>query len=432
MEPKAANDSFRPLFSRGALIGLVALLAAETTINYLDRQALSVLAPVLRDEFHLSNTQYASILNAFMVTYMVSYALGGWVMDRLGVVRGLTLAVTWWSAAGALTGLARGPLSMGVCRSLLAVGSGGAWPAFAKSVSLWVPPQGRALAIGACNSGSSLGSLLTPPLAAFLALRLGWRAAFAIIGAIGFLWVAAFLGFARAHPRMLATDRGQTAQQSGPRVRWVSLLGYRQTWAVFFCRFFADSAWYFYVYWIPEFLARERGLDLAGIGAVAGVPFLVSTVSNFATGYAALRLQRAGWSVNRARKAIMLLGMALSSVGVAAVFAHSLFWTVTLLSAAVFFWMCWSVTVHTLPGDFFPAHAVASVYGFAGTGSTLGSVVSTWAVGRTLDLTGTYVPVFIGIGLLTPVAFVVGTALMGRVAPVRMVSPPGQSFSPSP
>jgi ACS family hexuronate transporter-like MFS transporter len=336
------------------------------------------------------------------------------------VVRGLTLAVTWWSAAGALTALVRGPVSLAVCRALLAVGAGGAWPSFAKAVALWVPPQGRALAIGACNSGSSIGSLLTPPLAAFLALMLGWRAAFAIIGAIGLVWVAAFLGFARAHPGMLATDRGLHAQHGRSQVRWVSLLGYRQTWAVFFCRFFADSAWYFYVYWIPEFLARERGLDLAAIGAVAGLPFLVSTVSNFATGYAALRLQRAGWSVNRARKTLMFAGMALSSVGIAAVFAHSLFWTMTLLSAGVFFWMCWSATVHTLPGEFFPPYAVASVYGFGGTGSTLGSVISTWAVGRTLDLTGSYVPVFIGIGLMTPVAFVVGTALMGRIQPVRM------------
>ena len=415
------QSELRPVLSGAALVGLVALLVGETTINYLDRQALSVLAPVLRDEFRLSNTQYASIINAFMVTYMVSYAVAGWVMDRLGVVRGLTLAVTWWSVAGALTALARGPVSIGVCRSLLAVGAGGAWPSFAKAVALWVPPQGRSLAIGACNSGSSLGSLLTPPLAAFLALKLGWRAAFVIIGAIGFLWVAAFQAFSRAHPGLKATDRGLPSQDAAaPRMRWLPLLRYRQTWAVFFCRFFADSAWYFYVYWIPEFLARERGLDLAGIGALAGLPFLVSTISNFATGYLALRLQRAGWSVNRARKLLMMAGMLLSSVGIAAVFAHSLFWTMTLLSAGVFFWMCWSVTVHTLPGEFFPPHVVASVYGFGGTGSTLGSVISTWAVGRTLDLTGSYAPVFIGIGLLTPVAFVVGTTLMGRIEPVRM------------
>jgi len=422
VKPKAtAGTSFCPVFGRGALVGLVALLVAETTINYLDRQVLSVLAPVLRDEFRLSNAQYAAILNAFMVTYMVSYGVAGWVVDRLGVVRGLTLAVVWWSVAGTLTALARGSVSMGVFRALLAVGAGGAWPSFAKAVSLWVPPQARALAMGACNSGSSLGSLITPPLAAFLALRWGWRGAFAIMGAIGFVWVGAFLGFRRAHPEMRATDLGQTARDAAaPRVRWLSLMRYRQTWAVFFCRFFADPMWYFYVYWIPEFLARERGLNLASIGAVAGVPFLVSLTANYASGYVALRLQRAGWSVNRTRKSIMLLATVLSPVGIAAVFSQSLFWTLTFISVAIFFWMFWSVTVHTLPGDYFPPRAVASVYGFGGTGSTLGSVIATWAVGRTLDATGSYAPVFIGIGLLMPVAWVVGTALMGRVEPVRL------------
>ncbi len=422
MERSATADApGRPVFARAALVTLVALLVAETTINYLDRQVLSVLAPVLRDEFRLTNTEYAAILNAFMVTYMVSYGVAGWVIDRLGVVRGLTLAVVWWSAAGMLTALARGPLSMGVFRALLAVGAGGAWPSFAKAVSLWVPRHGRALAMGACNSGSSLGSLITPPLAAFLALRWGWRVAFTVMGATGFVWVAVFLAFRRRHPEMGASDVRQAAPGGAvPRVRWLSLMRYRQTWAVFFCRFFADPTWYFYVYWIPEYLARERGLNLAGIGAIAGLPFLVSLSANYAAGYLALRLQRAGWSVNRTRKSIMLLATVLSPVGIAAVFSPSLFWTMTFICVAIFFWMFWSVTVHTLTVDYFPPRAVASVYGFGGTGSTLGSVIATWAVGRTLDATGSYVPVFIGIGLLMPVAWAVGTWLMGRVEPVRM------------
>jgi ACS family hexuronate transporter-like MFS transporter len=153
---------------------------------------------------------------------------------------------------------------------------------------------------------------------------------------------------------------------------------------------------------------------------VAWIPFLVSDIGNFTSGYLAMRLQRRGWSVNRTRKTLMLVGTLLAPVGIAAVFAGSLFWTMTFICIAVFFYMQWSVTVHTLPGDFFPSHAVASVYGFGGTGSTVGSVISTWAVGRVLDATHSYTPVFIGIGLLLPVAFAVGTSLMGRVQPVRM------------
>ena len=400
------------LLSRNSLILLVALLLGSTTLNYIDRQVLSVLAPVLRDEFHLSNAQYAGILNAFMITYALGMPAAGWVLDRIGVGRGLTLAVTWWSFAGMLTALAQGPFSLGACRSLLAIGESGAWPSFAKAVSLWVPAQWRTLAIGVCNSGSSLGAMIAPPLVVFLAHRTGWQGAFLVTGALGLLWVLAFQLFRAAHPQMRhipATTPGEAP------IPMRALLPRRQMWIVFTCRFLADPIWYFYVFWIPEFLTRERGLSLAAIGAVAWIPFLVSDLSNFTTGFAALRLERHGWSPNRTRKFLMALGAALSPIGVAAAFTTSLFWTMTFISVAIFFWMIWSVTVQTLPGDYFPPRAVASAYGFGGLGSTLGSVISIWLVGRTLDLTGSYTPVFLALGLVMPLAFTAGMLLMGRV-----------------
>ncbi|MCI0718890.1 MAG: MFS transporter [Acidobacteria bacterium] len=415
------TPSFQGVFSSASLVVLVGLLLGSTTINYIDRQVLSVLAPLLRDEFHLSNAQYAGILNAFLITYAFSYALTGWVIDRLGVGRGLTLAIIWWSTAGMLTALARGPLSLGFFRALLAVGEGGGWPSFAKAVAMWVPPHARTLAIGVCNSGSSLGAMIAPPLVVFVTARYGWRAAFIVTGAIGFLWVLAFQLFRYLHPQMRATDRGHSPREAGtPALRWRSLIGYRQTWAVFLMRFFADPLWYFYAFWIPEFLTRERGLNLASIGAVAWIPFLVADIGNLTGGYITLRLQRAGWSVNRTRKTLMLLATLMSPIAIAAVFMKSLFWTIAFLSVAIFFWMFWSITVHTLPGDYFPPHAVASVFGFGGTGSTVGSVISMWAVGQVLDLTHSYVPVFVGVGLLMPLAFLSGSLLMGRVEPVRL------------
>ncbi|MGA2270774.1 MAG: MFS transporter [Bryobacteraceae bacterium] len=410
------ESEFQSVLSRRALLVLVALLLGETTINFIDRQVVSVLAPTLRAEFHLSNGQYAAILNAFLATYAVAYTFAGWVIDRLGVGRGLSLSVTWWSIAGMAAALSRGPFSLGMFRSLLAVGEAGAWPAFAKAVAQWVPKEARTLAMGACNSGSSLGAMIAPPLVAWITFRAGWRAAFIATGAIGIFWVLALQAFRWSHPEMERAPAGGKARAG---TRWVELLGYRQTWAIFFCRFLADPMWYFYVFWIPEFLTRERGLNLAGIGAVAWIPFLAADISNFAAGYVALRLQRAGWSVNRTRKTLMAVAALVSPVGALAVFAHSLFWTVALISMAVFFWMFWSITVHTLAGDYFPSRAVASVYGIAGTGSTAGSVIGTWAVGRTLDVTHSYAPVFLGIGVLMPVALIVGLALMRRVEPVE-------------
>ena len=415
-ESAVETREYGETLTRAALVVLVVLLLGETTINYIDRQVVSVLAPTIRGEFHLSNSQYAAILNAFLAVYAIGYAFAGWALDRLGIGRGLTFSVTWWSLSGMLTALSRGVWSLGTFRGLLAIGEAGAWPAFAKAAATWVPEKARTFVIGICNSGSSLGAMIAPPLVAFITLRWGWRASFLVTGGLGFAWVLAFQVFRWAHPRMELTDRQQAS--AGANVRWKELLRYRQTWAVFFCRFLADPLWYFFVFWIPEFLTRERGLNLAGIGLVAWIPFLVADVSNFGGGYMSFQLQKAGWSVNRTRKTMMTLAVVFSPMAILAVRSHSLFWTIAMISVSIFFWIFWSISVHSLPGDYFPPRAVASVYGIAGTGSTIGSMISTWAVGAILDATHSYTIVFVGLSMLMPVALLVGFLLMKRVEPI--------------
>lgn len=299
---------------------------------------------------------------------------------------------------------------------------------FAKAAATWVPAKARTLMIGTCNSGSSLGAMIAPTLVAAITLRWGWRASFVVTGAIGFIWVVAFQVFRWANPKMELADRAQAAASAS--VSWKELLRYRQTWAVFFCRFLADPLWYFFVFWIPEFLTRERGLNLlAGIALVAWIPFLVADDSNFGGGYLSLRLQQAGWSVNRTRKTMMVLAVVFSPMAILAVMRSSLFWTITMISISIFFWIFWSISVHSLPGDYFPSRAVASVYGIAGTGSTIGSMISTWAVGAVLDATHNYTIVFVGLSMLMPVALLVGFSLMKRVEPISGFERNNQSYS---
>jgi len=407
---------------KAVLIGLVAFLLGETTINFIDRQVLAVLAPTIRAEFNLSNSDYAAILNAFQLTYAVAYSFAGWVLDRVGVGMGLAMAVAWWSGAGMLTGFSTGLRSMQIFRGVLAVGEAGAWPSFAKATATWVPAESRSLVIGICNSGSSFGAMIAPGLVTWILLSYGWRYAFVFTGAIGFVWVAGWLLFLKMNPELRAAEKESAAKHG--KIGWASLLGYRQTWAIVACRFFADPLWFFYISWIPEFLKNQRGLDPIGIAKVAWIPFLVADVGNFAAGFAAMRMQKAGWTVNRTRKTMMAIGGCCAPVGITAVFANNIFWTITPICFAIFTWMFWSVAVHTLAGDYYPAPAVGSAYGIAGTGSTLGAVVSTWLVGRTLDATGgNYIPVFVGIGLLMPVAMLIGFTLMRRVEPVQMKVP---------
>jgi len=414
------TPEFQAVFTQSALIVFIILLLGETTINYIDRQVVSVLAPTLKAEFSMNNSQYAMIVNAFLFSYAISYALAGWVLDKVGVGRGLTLSIGWWSIADMATALARGPMSLGWLRGILGVGEAGAWPAFAKSVATWVPPEARMLAIGICNSGSSLGAVLAPPMVAWITLTWGWRWAFVVTGLLGVVWTAAFLLFRRRHPEMAIAENAPKDQSK--RIKWLSLLGYRQTWAVFFCRFLADPLWYFFVFWIPEFLSKERGLNLKSIGAVAWIPFLVAGIGNFTAGYISLRLQRAGWSVNRTRKTMMVIAVILSPVAIIAVYLHSLFWTIALVSVSIFFWIFWAVAVHCLPGDYFPPRAVGSVYGIAGAGSAFGTVITQWAVGAWLDKTADYTMVFIGLSLLMPVAMLVGFTLMKKVEPVQRLA----------
>jgi ACS family hexuronate transporter-like MFS transporter len=197
-----AGKAFEPVFSRIALIVLVALLLGETTINYIDRQVVSVLA------------------------YAVSYTFAGWALDQLGVGRGLTLSIFWWSIADMLTAFAPGPLSLGFFRAILGIGEAGSWPAFAKATAKWVPMEARTLAIGICNSGSSVGAVIAPPLVVWITLRFGWRSCFVVTGGLGPLWVVAFQTFRYLHPEMA---RSEAVDELAPEpIPWIALLRCRQ------------------------------------------------------------------------------------------------------------------------------------------------------------------------------------------------------------
>ncbi len=399
---------------------LVFLLLGSTTINYIDRQSLSVLAPLLREEFKLSNSDYAAILNAFMISYTIMYGVGGWVIDRVGVRRGLSVCVIWWSVASCLQAAARGAVSLGFFRALLGMGEGGNWPAFAKAISMWVPKKMQSLAIGIANSGSSVGSAIAAPLIAWLTIHWGWRFAFLVTGTFGFFWLAVWLWATRRLEKPALVGSSAQPASTAARVSWGRLMRYRQTWSIFICRFLADPIWYFYVFWMPEFLKRERGLELGAIGMVAWIPFVVADIGNFASGAVSAWLLHLGWSVNRTRKTIMAASALVCPLGVAAVYCRSVFWTIFFISVGIFAFIFWSVTLHSVPVDFFPSEYVGSVFGFGGTGSSLGTVVATWAIGRVLDRFHSYAPVFIFIGSLLPVAFIVGSLVMGKVVPIEI------------
>ena len=392
---------------------IASLLFAATVINYVDRQVLSLLAPLLRDEFRISNTEYSRIVFAFLVAYMVMQGVSGKLMDRLGTRVGLALTVSFWSVAAVLHATVRSAFGFGVFRFLLGAGEAGNWPGAVKTISERFPAGERALATGFFNSGSIVGALLAAPAIPWIAARHGWRSAFVVTGALGFLWLVPWLALSgRQH-----LQPAEFAEQSGARealpasgqasvvapARWRDLLAYRQVWGLFFCRMFADPIWWFYVFWLPEYLARERQFTLAMIGHSTWVPFFTAGLGSFAGGLASGRLVACGWPPVRARKTVMIASAVVMLAGTPAVWASSAVGALALISAATFAYSCWATNVLSLPADLFPSSVVASVSGMSGTGGALGGMLVTLITGALLDRFS-YTPVFIMVGFMAVAA----------------------------
>ncbi len=388
---------------------LIGVLLASTTINYIDRVAIGTLAPTLRDEFGMSNTDYGWVINSFQFGYLLFYLIGGHLGDHWGPRFALTVYVVWWSGAGMLHALTTGAVTLGIFRFLLAVGEGGTWPTALKSVAENVPGRMRSFATGIVNSGSAAGAIIAPPLVGWLALTWGWRTSFLVTGMLGFIW----LPFWRA-----ATNRAAAIVPPAPKVKgapWLKLLTYKQAWAVALARGFGDPMYNFYLFWLPEYLARERGLDLAGIAAITWIPFVAADIGNLLGGGITSYLIARGWSTHRARRTVMWVMAMATTVGIAAAFVESVYACIAIVALACLFFMTWSVNVMILPSDWFSPQNVGTVLGLSGAGNGVGNLIKNAVIGYVLDKTGSYRLVLVGIGCLVPIAQTLLTIVGGRI-----------------
>ena len=391
---------------------LIIVLLGSTTINYIDRISISVLAPTLRDEFDLSNSDYAFVLNCFQIAYVIFYSVGGRLGDRWGARLALSIYVVWWSLAGMLHSFTAGLVSLAVFRVLLGMGEGGTWPVVMKAVAQYTPGPMRAMAMGIVNNGAAVGAVAAPPMIAFITVRWGWQAAFLVTGALGILWLPFWLQASkRPIPRQepAATYKG---------LSWIQLLRYRQNWAMFFCRLIGDPMYGFYLFWLPEYLTRERGLDLSEMSAVAWIPFVAADVGNLLGGGLTSWLINRGWTIHRARRVVMWIFAIGTTVGMAAPFVESLQLNVAILALTCMCYMTWSVNTVAMPSDYFSPPNQGTVMGLSGTGSGTGIFLINNIVGKVLDRTGSYRAVFIGVGLLVTTSQTVLTLLGG---PIRRV-----------
>jgi ACS family hexuronate transporter-like MFS transporter len=409
-----------------------ALLFVVTTVNYADRQVLSILAPTLQRELRWSETNYGDVVSWFSAVYALGFLGAGWWLDRVGVRRGFAVAVVTWSVAAIAHAFAHTTAGFSAARALLGLGESANFPGAIKTVAEWFPHRERALATGIFNAGTNTGAILTPLLVPWIALTFGWRWAFIITGSLGFVWLGFWLALYRSpedQPRLssaeLAHIRGAMPEAAGGRVPWLRLLRQRQTWAVVVGKLLADPIWWFYLYWLPKFLDASYGIKLSQVALPLVVVYVVADIGSVTGGWLSGALIKRGWTVNRARKAAMLL-MALAIVPTAlAPRAGSLWTAVLLVSVAVAAHQGWSANVYTLASDLFPRSAVASVIGIAGFAGAAGGVLFQRATGRILDATGhNYAPIFLVCGLAYVSAWTIIHCLVPHLEPARLTGAP--------
>ena len=392
---------------------MIAFAFWATVINYLDRQTLSVAAPVLREQFHMSNVEYSRVLFAFLLAYTILNGVSGPLIDRLGTRLGYSLCIAWWSVAAMLHAFATGAVSLGVFRFLLGMGEAGNWPAAVKLVAEWFPERERALASGIFNSGSAVGAILAPPLVAFVILHFGWQAAFLTVGLTGFLWLALWWP---TYP----SGSVETAPSQGPVISPLKLFRTRFVWSFTLSKVFFDPAWYFYIFWFPEYLKNARHFDLAGIGKYAWIPFLVAGSGNLFGGLLSAILIRRGVPVNLARKLAITFFVVLMTAAIPAVLAPSVWVSIAWVSVAMTGYTGALANMLALPADVFPKESVGSVYGLASMGSGFGGMIFTLLTGWLVDHYS-YTPVFIGFGLMPILCATILWTLTDR--PVSLAGP---------
>jgi MFS transporter, ACS family, aldohexuronate transporter len=399
---------------------ICALLFFAATVNYMDRQVIGLLKPTLQVQLGWTEIGYSNIVLAFTLAYGIGSLVVGKLIDRLGTRIGFALAVLFWSISAMAHAAATSILQFAAARFSLGIGEAGSFPGSIKAVAEWFPKNERAVATGIFNSGTNVGAIITPLVVPWLTLRFGWRMAFIATGALGFLWIAAWLALYRRPQESKLVSPGELALiQSGAQepvmgsVRWRSLVTLRQAWAVGLGKFFTDPIWWVYLFWMPDFLSRNLKLDLKGMALPLFVIYSGASVGSIGGGWLSSSLLKRGWSVNTSRKTAMLVcALAATPIMLAARTGNAWF-AVCLVALAAGAHQGWSANIYTLASDMFPKRAVASVVGFGTLLGTIGGMGIAKMVGYILQRTGSYVPIFI----------LAGTAYLVALAFVQILSP---------
>lgn len=427
---------------RWAICGLLFFAA---TINYIDRNVLSLLKGTLQHEFGWSEIDYADIIFFFNLAYAIGFVIAGRLMDRIGTRKGFAIAITIWSVAaighafapevGGVVGPVMNWFGLGYASSvagfiamrfLLGLGESGNFPAAIKTTAEWFPRKERALATGIFNSGTNVGALLTPVVVPIITLAYGWKWTFVTTGALGFIWLVLWMRLYRRpeeHPSLGAAELAlikSDPQEKPVNVPWSKIVPHRQAWAFAIGKFLTDPIWWLYLYWVPDFLNRSYGLDLKNIGPPLIVIYLLADVGSIGGGWLSSALLKRGWTPNGARKAAMLVCAVAVTPMIFVAGVSNLWLAVGIIGLAAAAHQGWSANLFTLTSDMFPKHAVGSVVGFGGMFGAIGGMSIAKVTGYILQATGSYMVVFVIAGCAYLVALAIIHLLAPRLDPAKI------------
>jgi ACS family hexuronate transporter-like MFS transporter len=372
---------------------ICALVFFATTVNYLDRQVIGILKPVLESDLGIGEAEYGYIVSAFQIAYAIGMIIAGRIIDRLGTKIGYALAFIGWSLAAIAHALARGAVGFGVARAFLGVTEAGNFPAANKTVAEWFPKKERAFSFGLVNSGTNIGAILAPVVVPWLAVNWGWRIAFIATGAVGLVWLIFwFLYYEVPEKQKRLTQQefdyihSDQEESNMEKVSWGRLLQYRQTWAFFLGKFLTDPIWWFYLFWIPGWLAKVRGLDIKQFGLPLVVIYSATTIGSVFGGWLSSFLIRKGWVVYKSRATAMLVFAILVFPIMFTQTEGIGFWgAIALVSLAAASHQAWSANLFTTVSDIFPKKAVASVTGIGGFSGAIGGMLVSILAGNMLN-----------------------------------------------
>jgi len=408
---------------------IVSLVALATVINYIDRSALAIMWPNISKDLGMTKEDYSTIAILFTIAYAISQSVSGKVYDWIGTRMGFVISIVIWSFSAAMHGLAKGLVEFSIFRFTLGLGEAGNWPGATKSNAEWFPVKERALAQGIFNSGASIGSIISPPLIAFLYLWIGWKLTFVVLGGLGILWIIPWLfvnkALPKTHPWLTEEERdlilsGQHEEKEDEKPpSMITLLKQKETWSVLGSRFFLDPIWWLFVFWLPIYLADKFGFDIKQIGMFAWMPYVGAATGALFGGWLSGKMIASGWTVEKARKWSISIGglIMLPALLLTATAGDPLF--AVLLIAAILFGFQVSIgNIQTLPSDFFTGKAVGSVAGMGGTTAAAGVVITTWIVPLITKVS--YTPFFILGAILVPLGVFMVYLLGGQIKRVDL------------